>query len=496
MAESASQHLSEAYGDEVPITSSFRQLLSEGAEQSLDDPAIISLYQPENQLSALITQRAQNVKHTLWTYNELQQAAGRLATILHGHGVRKGSVVACFLWNSVEWNVFCWAAAALNATFAPLDLRVSSRPNELNHVLQTLRANVLVAQDLDVARNLDKATSEGLQKVKLKIFCEGVTNIDGWQSLRTLKDETPLTVDWASVPDIASGDDLAVILFTSGTTSLPKACGHTARNLGSQSNLPSKIKRINRTHKLLIHSPSFHMAAFWNILCAWRAGAAIVIPSPRFDPDATLRAIKSQGCTHLTATPSMMSALFNHSSFHSQKPTTLQFVGIGAELVAPNFIETCKKNLGQDILIRSGWGMTEGIGMLSWDEDENILPRNAVLPVGRAMPGAKIRICDIGSRKPLKRGEEGELHCSGTSVIETYLNESTSDSFYVDGQTTWLVTGDRALMDEEGRVYVLGRYKDIIIRGGENISPAVIESCLNGHSGIKVGPLLLCLTFS
>ena len=87
MAELDSQPLSEAYGGEVPITSSFRQLLSEGAEKNLDGPAIVSLYQPEDQLSALIRQRAQNVKHTLWTYNELQQAAGRLATILHGHGV-------------------------------------------------------------------------------------------------------------------------------------------------------------------------------------------------------------------------------------------------------------------------------------------------------------------------------------------------------------------------------------------------------------------------
>ena len=128
MAEPHSQHLSEAFGDEVSLTSSFRRLLSEGAEKNLDGPAIISLYQPKDQLPALTTKRAQNVNYTVWTYNELQQAAGRLATILHGHGVRKGSVIACFLWNSIEWNVLCWAAAALNATFAPLDLRVLSRP--------------------------------------------------------------------------------------------------------------------------------------------------------------------------------------------------------------------------------------------------------------------------------------------------------------------------------------------------------------------------------
>ena len=496
MAGPDSQHLSEAYGDEVSITSSFRRLLSEGAEKSLDGPAIISLYQPKDQLSALTIQRAQNVKHTVWTYNELQQAAGRLATILHGHGVRKGSVIACFLWNSIEWNVLCWAAAALNATFAPLDIRVSSRPEELNYVLQTLGAEVLVVQDLAVARNLDKAISEDLKRAKLKIFCEGLTNIDGWRTLRTLGDETPLIVDWTSVPDTETGDDLALILFTSGTTSLPKACGHTARNLGSQSESYRKTRRMSRTSKVLTHSPNFHMAAFWNILCAWRAGAALVIPSPRFDPDATLKGIKSQGCTHLSATPSMMSALFNHSSFDSQKPTTLQLVGLGAEMVAPNLIEICKKFLGPDVLIWSGWGMTEGIGMISWDQDENRIPRNGVLPVGRVMPGAKIRICDIGSRKPLKRGEEGELHCSGTSVIRGYLNQSTSESFYVDGQTNWFVTGDRALMEEEGRVFILGRYKDIIIRGGENISPAIIESCLNGHSGIKVGALSLSMIFS
>ena len=496
MAEPDSQHLSEAYGDEVSLTSSFRRLLSEGAEKNPDGPAVISLYQPKDQLPALTTQRAQDVKYTVWTYNELQQAVGRLATILHGYGVRKGSVIACFLWNSIEWNVLCWAAAALNATFAPLDLRVFSRSDELNHILQTLEADVLVAQDLDVAKDLDKATTEVLQRAKLKIVREGDTSIDGWQSLRTLGDETPLIVNWTSVPDTASGDDLALILFTSGTTSLPKACGHTARNLGSQSESYRRTKRMSRTSKVLTHSPNFHMAAFWNILCAWRAGAALVIPSPRFDPDATLKGIKSQGCTHMTATPFMMSALFNHLLFRSHKPTTLRMIGIGAEMVAPDLIETCKRNLGPDVVIWSGWGMTEGIGMISWDQDENVIPRNGVLPIGRVMPGAKIRICEIGSRKPLKHGEEGELHCSGTSVIRGYLNQSTSDSFYVDGQTNWHVIGDRALMDEEGRVYILGRYKDIIIRGGENISPAVIESCLNGHSGVKVGPHFPFMRFS
>lgn len=184
----------------------------------------------------------------------------------------------------------------------------------------------------------------------------------------------------------------------------------------------------------------------------------------------------------------MFAALLDHPLFFSHKPTTIQYVSIGAEIVTPDLIKRLKDKLGSDTVVWAIWGMTEGIGLLAWQEDEAIPSRSGLLSIGRVMPGAGIRICAEGSRQPLAVGMEGELHCTGASLICRYLDEPESDAFYIEGQRTWLATGDRALMDEEGCVFLLGQYKDIIVRGGENISPAALDSCLNRHQGVKVRP--------
>ena len=465
---------------------SFRRLLSTGAEKSLEEPALISLYQSKNLLPALMTQSRSDVDHLVWSYKELQEAASSLAVILHGYGVKHGSTIACFLWNSVELTVLCWAAAALNASFAPVDPRSIERSSQLKHILETLTVDVIVVQHAEAASTLEKSAPNALRTAQLKVLCEGSTNATGWHCLAKMHKVAPITVDWNVEQDSASGDDIALILFTSGTTSLPKACGHTANNLSSQSEMVHKTRRLSQNSKVLLHSPIFHIAAFYIQLCAWRVGATLVVPSPRFDAAASWDAVESQGCTFLFGTPTMVSSMFNQRPARPQSDSTAEYISIGAEMVTPDLIKRVKDQIGPRVMVWSGWGMTEGIGIISWDEDEDILPRQGIFPIGKVMPGAKIRICKEGSQKPLSRGEEGELHCAGTSIICGYLNESTSDRFYREGKDVWLATGDRALMDVDGRVYIFGRYKDIIVRGGENISPAALESCLDTLGGLKV----------
>ena len=143
---------------------------------------------------------------------------------------------------------------------------------------------------------------------------------------------------------------------------------------------------------------------------------------------------------------------------------------------------------------RSGWadfaiqayGMSEGAPISS---DKRVDPRllSADYPgVGKVLPGARLRICELGSQTTLNRNVPGELHIGGTSVISGYLNDANPESFYTDEYGSWLRTGDQALIDDNGVLQILGRYKDLIIRGGENISPANIESHMGQIPGLLV----------
>ena len=122
--------------------------------------------------------------------------------------------------------------------------------------------------------------------------------------------------------------------------------------------------------------------------------------------------------------------------------------------------------------------MSEGGQAINWSLGDEVREDQQILGVGRVMPGVRIRVCDPHTRSVLKLGELGELHIGGTTVINGYLGGRDRDKFYVDAAGQWFTTGDQAKMDVDGTVYVTERYKDIIIRGGKNISPAVIEACL------------------
>ncbi|KAL9008941.1 MAG: hypothetical protein Q9173_005983 [Seirophora scorigena] len=409
MAKSLLCGLLESYHGEEPIAPTFRRLLVGGVKKNPNGRALVSLYQPENHLSGLVAQSETNVGRTVWTYKELQQAASRLAVGLHGRGVREGSVVAAFLWNSVEWTVLCWAAAGLNAYFAALDPR-----------------NVLMVRDQESVTTLENNAPEHANAVKLTIVCDHLSTRRPRPPINTattgadhLRDEAPPAMDWDVPCDDSSREGPALILFTSGSTSLPKACGHTAANLAAESELYHKHKRIDKSSRMVIQSPNFHIRGFWNFLSAWRTGATLVIPSPRFDAGATLKAIKTEECTHLPCVPSMLST-------------------------------KCKDEFGAALVVWVTWGMTERAGFFSWTEEEPIPSHKGTLAVGRSMPGTN----------------GAELHCSGNQLIRGYVGATTSDGFYTDASGSWFTTGDRAVIDDEGYVYILGRYKDIIKRGG------------------------------
>ena len=484
MSDPPSTHeLAEEHGAELPLYHSLWGLITEGVKKNADGPAVISLYQGANHLSSLISKDVEDAGHLTWTYTELQEAAERLAEILHATGVRKGSVVALFLYNSVEWCLFFWACAKMEACFAPLNPDSIHRPNELKHLLQTLEPNVLVVQDSNLATSIEKETWEIVSELKLKIICEPGNGSYGehWKALSTLEALILKSCDDLSNAGNPSNDS-AVVFFTSGTTSLPKACPRTVAILDSGSQLASKS--FKKEFRYLSNARSFHVAALVHV-ALWRAGATTIIPARGFDASATLQALKSQRCTHMDLTPSMMYAIQNHPLLETYRPPRLSRLILVADMVPQDLLTKCEE-IFKPKYIKLSWGMTEGIGLTSYGPEGSPPSQDGVTTTGKVSPGSRLRICKPGTRIPLKRGEKGEIHCGGTSVIQGYLKDTSHEAFYNDENGNWFISGDQGTMDDHGNIYVHGRYKDIIIRGGENISPATIESCLNTQASVMV----------
>lgn len=181
----------------------------------------------------------------------------------------------------------------------------------------------------------------------------------------------------------------------------------------------------------------------------------------------------------------MLLALLRQPTFRPEKTRSLQKVLLGGTVVSPSIVATVTDPtlLGASEAI-VGFGMTEGLPICSSSSKQGMKVDRGALSIGKALPGVRIRVCQSGTRRILMRGETGELHFSGGMVISGYLF-GDNRCFYDDESGHWITTGDEAMMDLEGNVFIFGRYKDLIIRGGENLSPALIENCL-GRAGILV----------
>lgn len=212
----------------------------------------------------------------------------------------------------------------------------------------------------------------------------------------------------------------------------------------------------------------------------------VVFPSATFNPLATLDALEQEGCTDMPAVPSVISSLTEHPTITGRR-FQLKHVMLGGSIVHPDALRKCRDTSGLAAeYCTSGFGMSETGGTTFWNLDDKQPEYTDTVSVGKAMPGVRLRICEPDSTKPMPWGEVGELHIGGLSVIPNYKHKPEDPSCYFEDGSNWLVTGDQARFGQVDELYIMGRYKDLIIRGGVNISPASIESVLNREPGVQV----------
>ncbi|KAL8708125.1 MAG: hypothetical protein Q9220_006979 [cf. Caloplaca sp. 1 TL-2023] len=476
---------SEYHGPDIPEpTQTLYQILTESVHKYPERTALVSCHQGSNLFPPCLglTQDQEENRPLRLSYAQLENVSGVLASYLARHGISKGDALVVVVHTCAEWVLLFWAAVKLNCPFVPINPAIVSRANEIKHSLGALeRIGALVAADESIVKLLLGNAPIEVHGAGTKLIL-GKVGVIGW----TPFDDAFATPDKNPRMREAKQNmkDTVLVVLTSGTTALPKGCPHSNKTVASACARHKIMYSLDETRISCNHMPLFHLAGIMECLWAWAYGGTVVFPNQSFDARATLDAIDKERCTDMCLVPSMLRAMVDHPILPNRDTDSLQLIKLAANDVMGSDARSCSEVFHAKV-VTNAFGMTETgcmTDIYAWRD--GICKDTEPFPVGRMAPGAKARICAPDSRKPVKRGVIGELHQGGGTITDRYIGGGGS-SFYTDKRGSWHVSGDRAIMADTGEITVLGRYKDIINRAGENISPVVMERVLNEIEGVQ-----------
>jgi acyl-CoA synthetase (AMP-forming)/AMP-acid ligase II len=418
-----------------------------------------------------------------WSFAEHRDAVEALARYLHGDlGVAKGDRVAIAMRNWPEWSVAFWAATAIGAVAVPLNAWWS-RP-ELLYSLDDCAASVAIV-DQERYDRLAPALPGSLLKV-LVVRTEG--DLDG--PAEHLDFAALIAAGAGALPPVEVGpDDLATIFYTSGTTGRPKGVAGTHLNICT--NLLSRA--FWRTcHAVrdgrdipdpsgavtLLTVPLFHVTGCHSYLYPALAQGFQLILMDRWDPREALRLITREGVTAVGGVPTTVAQLLDAYDPSSHDLSTLTAITVGGAPNPPALFERIRQRL-PEVVLGNGYGMTETSSVATYNFGPDCVERPEA--VGRLVPVMDSRVVDPRGND-VAEGGEGELWLRGPNVVPGYWTDGRVTPLPPGGD--WLHTGDLVVTDPEGRLTLVGRSKEIIVRGGENISPTEIEVALYSHDSV------------
>ena len=414
-----------------------------------------------------------------WTYAELDAEINTVARGLMAAGLAVGDRIGIWAPNCAEWVLVQFAAAKIGAIL--VNINPAYRTHELAYVLEQSGLSMLVSatsfKSSDYAAMVAEVRPEAsaLQQV---VFL----GTDDWDRLR--ESAAQISVEQLAARQAGlSNTDPINIQYTSGTTGFPKGATLSHRNILNNGYFVTGQIRLGPGDRLCIPVPFYHCfgMVMGNLGCTTH-GATIVIPAPGFDPGHTLAAIESQSCTGVYGVPTMFIAMQNHPDFAARDLSSLR-TGIMAGAVCP--VEVMKRCIEDMHMaeVAIAYGMTETSPVSCQTLIDDDLERRTA-SIGRAHPHVEIKIVDPDTGETVDRGEPGEFCTRGYSVMLGYWREADKTAQAIDSDG-WMHTGDLAVMRPDGYCNVVGRIKDMIIRGGENIYPREIEEFLYTHPDIE-----------
>jgi len=423
------------------------------------------------------------------TWSELAERATLVARGLLALGLEPGDRVGIWAPARVEWTELQLGSAMVGAIL--VNINPAYRSGELSYALSKAGVRFLAAvagfRDVDYFAMLKdvRRTCPSLEQV-IAIGTDGDigTGVDSdltW--LELLDAAASIDVEQVEAHERrCDSDDPINIQFTSGTTGSPKGATLTHHNVVNNSAILGRQLGYTEADAVCIPVPLYHCfgMGIGNLGCL-STGATIVYPAEAFDPVATLEAIAEERCTSIYGVPTMFIAMLGHPRFHEFDLTSLR-TGIMAGAPCP--IEIMRRVVDEmhasEMTIAYGMTETSPVSTLTRIDDPIAIRTSTV---GSALPHTEIKIADPTTLAPVGRGEQGEICTRGYLVMAGYWDddEATREAI-VHG---WMRTGDLGTMDAVGNINVVGRLKDMVIRGGENIYPREIEEVLFGHPAVE-----------
>jgi fatty-acyl-CoA synthase len=404
------------------------------------------------------------------TYSELGDAVDRLARGLLASGVRPGDRLGIWSPNCAEWVLVQYATAT--AGIVLVNVNPAYRTSELSFALAQSGCQTLIAarafKSSDYAAMVDEVRPD-LPDLERVVYLGS----DEWRELLAGAD--------VDLPG-RQFDEPINIQYTSGTTGFPKGAVLSHHNILNNGFFIGEGCGYTEQDRVCIPVPFYHCfgMVLGNLACTTH-GACMVVPAPAFDPVATLAAVQSERCTSLYGVPTMFIAELEHERFEEFDLSSLR-TGIMAGSPCP--IETMRRVVSEMHMeeVTICYGMTETSPVSTQTGADDPLEKR-VTTVGRVHPHVEVKIVDPESGAVVPRAVTGELCTRGYSVMLSYWDDPEGTSDVIDAGR-WMHTGDLATMDEDGYVNIVGRIKDMVIRGGENLYPREIEEFLMGHPDV------------
>ncbi|MFL5652738.1 MAG: AMP-binding protein [Ktedonobacteraceae bacterium] len=432
-----------------------------------------------------------------WTYRQYRERANQVARGLMALGLNKGDHIAVWATNRPEWLLLEMAAAKTGLVLVTVN--PAYRAHELEYVLKQgdVRALFLMAQVRDHdclatlralvapgARNGD-VTSERLPLLRsvclLGTAPEGMLEQEGWRP--TLFQEmvaagTQISADGLRVRQASvKPQDPAQIQYTSGTTGFPKGAILLHRSILNNAMIVARQWGLGPHDRYCNLMPFFHTAGCVIGALGPLAAGAVVHPLLTFHPLAALQVISREHCTTLLAVPTMLLAMLQHPDFEAYDLSSLARVGTGGASVPVSLMEQVTERMGANVC--NFFGQTEASPFITKTLPDDPFELQAAT-VGLPLPHSEVKLIDPATGNVVPWGQRGELCCRGYQVMAGYYQMPEQTNVAIDSEG-WLHTGDLATMNEQGYLNIVGRLKEMVIRGGENIFPREIEEFLLRH---------------
>jgi fatty-acyl-CoA synthase len=411
------------------------------------------------------------------TYRMLWDAVTEVARGLLAMGIERGDRVGVWSPNRFEWVVLQYATARIGAIL--VNINPAYKASELGYVLNQAGITVLA-----MARGF-RHNDYVAMLAEVRGNCPSVRDTlvfeDDWATLVAAGAGVPAE-QLAEREQALSFDDPINIQYTSGTTGFPKGATLSHHNVLNNGYAIAQTLRYTERDRVCVPVPFYHCfgMVIGNLACA-TCGACVVVPGEAFDPLLVLETVAAERCTSLYGVPMMFIAELDHPAFASHDLSSLR-TGVMAGA-------SCPIEVMRDVQARMGmrevticYGMTETSPVSTQSATDDPLDKR-VTTVGRVHPHVEIKVIDPATGQVVPRGTSGELCTRGYSVMLGYWNDDAATRTAID-PAGWMHTGDLGTMDAEGYVNIVGRIKDMIVRGGEKIYPRELEEFLHTHPAV------------